>query len=91
MGPDRRKTQPGYYLTGQVVAAYNSRERIYAVPTRDCLPDQQVKGSRGPPASGISQSSTCICLPARSPALRGEGRALFEQPGKDDFLSSLLG
>jgi hypothetical protein len=22
MGPDKRETQPGYYLTGQVVAAY---------------------------------------------------------------------
>jgi hypothetical protein len=42
----------------------------------------------GAPAGGISQSSTCICLPARSRF--GEGRALFEQPGKDDFFSSLL-
>ena len=22
MGPDKRETQPGYYLTGQVIAAY---------------------------------------------------------------------
>jgi len=22
MGPDKRETQPGYYLTGQVVATY---------------------------------------------------------------------
>ncbi|MEI9479064.1 MAG: hypothetical protein WCO26_21180, partial [Deltaproteobacteria bacterium] len=31
---------------------------------QDCLPDRQVKGTTGAPASGISQGSTCICLPA---------------------------
>jgi hypothetical protein len=36
----------------------------------------------GAPASGISQSSTCICLPARRPTLRGEGRGIFDQPKK---------
>jgi hypothetical protein len=41
----------------------------------------------GAPANGISQGSTCICLPARSRF--GEGRVLFEQPAKDDFFSSL--
>ena len=41
----------------------------------------------GAPANGISQSSTCICLPARSRF--GEGRVLFEQPAKNDFFSSL--
>jgi len=35
------------------------------------------------PANGISQNSTCICLPARSRF--GEGRVLFEQPAKDLF------
>jgi hypothetical protein len=36
----------------------------------------------GTPASGISQDSTCICLPARSPALRDGGRGIFDQPEK---------
>ena len=52
----------------------------------------------GAPANGISQGSTCICLPARSPASRslaegrrfGKGRALFEQPAKDHFPITLL-
>jgi len=41
---------------------------------------------RGAPANGISQGSACICLPARSRF--GEGRVLFEQPAKDDFLAN---
>ena len=38
----------------------------------------------GAPANGISQGSTCICLPARSPASRGEGRGIFDQPEKNE-------
>jgi hypothetical protein len=30
MGPDKRETQSGYYLTGQVVAAYTSGFRLPA-------------------------------------------------------------
>jgi hypothetical protein len=30
MGPDKRETQPGYYLTGQVGAAYTSGFRLPA-------------------------------------------------------------
>ena len=52
----------------------------------------------GAPANGISQGSTCICLPVRSPASRslaegrrfGEGRGIFEQPAKDEFFSKVL-
>ncbi|MBP1697513.1 MAG: hypothetical protein H6Q41_2701 [Deltaproteobacteria bacterium] len=32
MGPDKHETQPGRYLTGQVIAAYRSRERFQTVP-----------------------------------------------------------
>jgi hypothetical protein len=42
----------------------------------------------GAPANGISQGSTCICLPARSRF--GEGRGIFEQPAKDEFFSKVL-
>jgi len=41
----------------------------------------------GAPANGISQGSTCICLPARSRF--GEGRALFEQPG-EKYINTLV-
>jgi hypothetical protein len=34
----------------------------------------------GRPRKRDFADSTCICLPARSPALRGEGRGVFEQP-----------
>jgi hypothetical protein len=34
MGADKHETQSGCYLTGQVVAAQGSRQRIYAFPTR---------------------------------------------------------
>jgi hypothetical protein len=40
-----------------------------------------------PPQNGISQSSTCICLPAEASAQAGP---FFEQPGKEDFFRSLL-
>ena len=51
----------------------------------------------GPPANGILQHSTCICLPARSPASRslaegrrfGEGRDIFEQPEENGLFSKL--
>jgi hypothetical protein len=43
----------------------------------------------GAPADGISQGSTCICLPARSPALRDEGRDIFDQPGKQWFFGNM--
>jgi len=42
----------------------------------------------GAPANGILQDATCICLPARSRF--GEGRDIFEQPGKSDFFSKPL-
>jgi hypothetical protein len=45
-------------------------------------------GGRGAPASGISQNSTCICLPARSRF--GEGRGIFEQPKENHFFSNLI-
>jgi hypothetical protein len=44
MVPDKRETQPEYYLTGQVVAAYI---QVRLTP-QNCLPDRQVKGSRAP-------------------------------------------
>jgi len=43
----------------------------------------------GAPASGISQGSTCICLPARSPALRDGGRGISDQPEKNEFFNRL--
>jgi len=46
------------------------------------------KRPSGAPAYGISQGSTCICLPARSRF--GEGRGIFEQPAKHGFFSKLL-
>jgi hypothetical protein len=42
----------------------------------------------GVPASGISQGSTCICLPARSRF--GEGRGIFDQPEKKRFFNRLI-
>ncbi len=68
----------------QDVAPYSSRRH-----SQDCLPERQVK-VRGGLRKGDFEDSTCICLPARSPVLRGEGRAPFEQPRKDDFFSSLF-
>jgi hypothetical protein len=38
-----------------------------------------------PVGNGLKPFPTKDCLLARSPALRGEGRAIFEQPEKDDF------
>jgi hypothetical protein len=76
--------------TGRFVAAYAVGNGLKPFPTKDCLPEWQVKGSQGSRKRDFGDS-TCICLPARSHALRGEGRALFEQPGKDDFFSSQLG
>jgi hypothetical protein len=45
------QNKSGFYLTGQVVAEDTRRERFKTVP---------YKGFCGTPASGISQSSTCI-------------------------------
>jgi len=70
----------------QEVAPYSSRRH-----SQDCLPDRQVKIAAGTPANGISQGSTCICLPARSPALRDEGRSIFDQPGKSEFFNRIFG
>ena len=53
--------------TGQVVATYSSRERIYAFPTRDF---------GGPRRRDFAKLNLHL--------------AFFEQPGKDDFFSSLL-
>ena len=39
----------------------------------------------GAPANGISQGSTRIRVPARSPALRDEGRGIFGQSEKMSF------
>jgi len=53
IGSDKREDQPGYYLTGQVIAAYSSRERFQTVPTKDL----------GGPVNGISKTqvaSTCL-------------------------------
>ncbi|MBP1695514.1 MAG: hypothetical protein H6Q41_702 [Deltaproteobacteria bacterium] len=44
IGSDKREDQPGYYLTGQVIAAYSSRERFQTVP---------YKGFRGAPSTGF--------------------------------------
>jgi len=77
MGPDKRETQPGYYLTGQVAAAY--------IQVR--LTPQDF----GRPRKRDSQGSTCICLPARSPALRDGGRGIFDQPEKMSFSTGSLG
>ncbi len=44
----------------------------------------------GAPADGISQGSTCIYLPARSPALRDEGRGIFDQPEKNELFDGLF-
>jgi len=71
---DKCETQPGCYLTGQVVAAYGS--------TVGNAYMRSLQGISGAPANGISQGSTYICLPARSPALRGGGRGIFDQPEK---------
>jgi hypothetical protein len=49
MGPDKRQGQPGYYLTGQVVAAYI---QVRLTP-QDCLPDRQVKSATGALHLGI--------------------------------------
>jgi len=59
MGPDKHETQPGRYLTGQVIAAYRSRERFQTVPYEDCLPERQVKGPREPRERDFADS-TCI-------------------------------
>ena len=66
-----------FYLTGQVVTAYRGRERIYAFLTRDF---------------GGSRRRDFAKLNLHLPACRSlrAGRALFEQPGKDDFFSGLL-
>ena len=72
---DECEAQPGYYLTGQVVAAY--------IQVR--LTPQDF----GRPPNGIFQDSTSICLLARSPALRGEGRGILDQPDKNEFLNRL--
>jgi len=36
------------------------------------------------------EDSTCICLPARSPALRDEGRGIFDQPENNEFFNRLF-
>jgi len=78
MGADKFDTQPGCYLTGQVIEAQHSRERFQTVPYKG-LP-ARTAGERlaGAPANGIPQGSTCICLPSRS--CFGEGRGIFDQP-----------
>jgi hypothetical protein len=76
MRPGKCKTQPGYSLTGQVIAAYVQARLI----------PQDYGGSQ----SRDFADSTCICLPARSPALRDGGRGIFEQPEKSYLLSDLL-
>src|SRR4030067_194904 len=48
----------GFYLTGQVVAAYS---QVRLTP----------QDFGGPRRGGISQSSTCICLPAEAQAQAG--------------------
>jgi len=63
----------GFYLTGQVAAAYNQVR----------LTPQDFGGPRRRDFAKLN-----LHLPAcRS---LGAGRALFEQPGKDDFFTSLL-
>jgi len=51
----------------QEVAPYSSRRHS--------------QGFENPPKLDF-EDSTCICLPARSPTLQGEGRGIFEQPEK---------
>jgi len=83
------------FLSPFVVAAY-TKVRLRAVsPTRRrgkksllTRRDATLRISRAP-AGGISQGSTCICLPARSRF--GEGRALFEQSVKHDLFCSQIG
>jgi hypothetical protein len=96
MVPDKRETQPGYYLTGQVGAVYIQARPPAGSPTRRrgkksllIRRDATLRIS-GAAASGVSQDSTCICLPARSPALRDGGRGIFDQPEKNEFFNRLL-
>jgi len=74
MGPDKRETEPGYDLTGQVVAAY--------IQVR--LTPQDF----GRPRKRDFADSTCICLPARSRF--GGGRGIFDQPEKNEFFNRVL-
>jgi hypothetical protein len=39
---------------------------------------------------GFRKAQLAICPPARSPALRGEGRGIFDQPEKNEFSNRLL-
>ena len=83
MGPDKRETQPGYYLTGQVIAAY-LQVRLW--------PTHQLVGVAR--CRSLSVATPLSGLPASTAGERLAGAlhlALFEQPGKDDFFSSLLG
>jgi len=60
--------------TGQACCGVRRSERFQTV---------HYKGFRASPANGISQSSTCVCLPARSPACAGRRQGIFEQPDKN--------
>ena len=44
----------------------------------------------GRPRKRDFEDSTCICLPARSPALRDGGRGIFDQPVRNEFSSRLI-
>jgi len=55
---------------GRLTAAYVVGNGFKPFPTKDF----------GSPRKRDFEDSTCICLPAQSPALRDEGRGLFERP-----------
>jgi len=58
VAPYPLRRHPSSFVGG----AYPSRERFETVP---------YIGFRAPPVNGISQSSTCICLPAEASAQAG--------------------
>jgi len=45
---------------GRLVAAWAVGNGLKPFPTKDCLPDRQVKSAAGAPVNGISRISTCI-------------------------------
>jgi hypothetical protein len=56
----------------RLIAAHAVGNGLKPFPTKDF----------GRPRKRDFEDSTCICLPARSPALRDEGRGIFEHPEK---------
>jgi hypothetical protein len=67
----------------QDVAPYSSRRH-----SQDCLPERQAEGSRKPRKRDF-EDSTCICLPARSPAC-GAKAGTFLINLKKFFLQNLV-